>query len=272
MLMLSVCYDLQYIKFHTSTPLFRPQVAHTPVAPVGSPVGSSLSLIPEDGLPPILISTGVKGGTGGHITGACPHPHHSAASSLFCQLLCLCSSRCYMCFISRLMLRALIANSGVRVVHLKAAMLWIILGLLAVVNLDSEHHATLLPHLLWIKISLLSLHHVQQSPFPSSPLPRVPLSSLSPVCLSNFISTPPFFTRLSFCCSTLTHLQTMLWRRGRRRLFSCSSWRKEVQTRWSLCSMLTCSPWSSLSTVSYHNTIKNTDLGALKCLVSMQNC
>uniref|UniRef100_A0A7N6BKI3 FYVE-type domain-containing protein n=1 Tax=Anabas testudineus TaxID=64144 RepID=A0A7N6BKI3_ANATE len=50
-----------YIKFHTSTPLFRPQVAHTPVAPVGSPVGSSLSLIPEDGLPPILISTGVKG-------------------------------------------------------------------------------------------------------------------------------------------------------------------------------------------------------------------
>ncbi|KAG7272209.1 hypothetical protein CRUP_035736 [Coryphaenoides rupestris] len=30
-------------------------------APVGSPVGSSLSLIPEDGLPPILISTGVKG-------------------------------------------------------------------------------------------------------------------------------------------------------------------------------------------------------------------
>uniref|UniRef100_A0A669EVN2 Zinc finger FYVE-type containing 9 n=1 Tax=Oreochromis niloticus TaxID=8128 RepID=A0A669EVN2_ORENI len=35
--------------------------AHTPVAPVGSPVGSSLSLIPEDGLPPILISTGVKG-------------------------------------------------------------------------------------------------------------------------------------------------------------------------------------------------------------------
>uniref|UniRef100_A0A671VF06 Zinc finger FYVE-type containing 9 n=1 Tax=Sparus aurata TaxID=8175 RepID=A0A671VF06_SPAAU len=35
--------------------------SHTPVAPVGSPVGSSLSLIPEDGLPPILISTGVKG-------------------------------------------------------------------------------------------------------------------------------------------------------------------------------------------------------------------
>uniref|UniRef100_A0A8D0CPF9 Zinc finger FYVE-type containing 9 n=1 Tax=Sander lucioperca TaxID=283035 RepID=A0A8D0CPF9_SANLU len=37
------------------------EVVHTPVAPVGSPVGSSLSLIPEDGLPPILISTGVKG-------------------------------------------------------------------------------------------------------------------------------------------------------------------------------------------------------------------
>ncbi|KAE8290616.1 Zinc finger FYVE domain-containing protein 9 [Larimichthys crocea] len=41
--------------------LSTPQAAHTPVAPVGSPVGSSLSLIPEDGLPPILISTGVKG-------------------------------------------------------------------------------------------------------------------------------------------------------------------------------------------------------------------
>ncbi|XP_038575122.1 zinc finger FYVE domain-containing protein 9 isoform X1 [Micropterus salmoides] len=40
------------------------EAVHTPVAPVGS----SLSLIPEDGLPPILISTGVKGGTGGHIT------------------------------------------------------------------------------------------------------------------------------------------------------------------------------------------------------------
>ncbi|XP_029971288.1 zinc finger FYVE domain-containing protein 9 isoform X2 [Salarias fasciatus] len=37
------------------------EAAHAPVAPVGSPVGSSLSLIPEDGLPPILISTGVKG-------------------------------------------------------------------------------------------------------------------------------------------------------------------------------------------------------------------
>uniref|UniRef100_A0AAZ3PFX4 FYVE-type domain-containing protein n=1 Tax=Oncorhynchus tshawytscha TaxID=74940 RepID=A0AAZ3PFX4_ONCTS len=32
-----------------------------PQTPVGSPVGSSISLIPEDGLPPILISTGVKG-------------------------------------------------------------------------------------------------------------------------------------------------------------------------------------------------------------------
>ncbi|XP_062338166.1 zinc finger FYVE domain-containing protein 9 isoform X1 [Osmerus eperlanus] len=42
--------------------------AQAPAAPVGSSVGSSLSLIPEDGLPPILISTGVKGGTGGHIT------------------------------------------------------------------------------------------------------------------------------------------------------------------------------------------------------------
>ncbi|KAF7692292.1 hypothetical protein HF521_009902 [Silurus meridionalis] len=39
------------------------EAAHTP----GAPVGSSVCLIPEDGLPPILISTGVKGGTGGHI-------------------------------------------------------------------------------------------------------------------------------------------------------------------------------------------------------------
>lgn len=75
-----------------ASPLLHPQVTHAPVAPVGSPVGSSLSLIPEDGLPPILISTGVKGGTGGHITGACPHPHHSAASSLLRQLMCLCLS------------------------------------------------------------------------------------------------------------------------------------------------------------------------------------
>ncbi|XP_060940176.1 zinc finger FYVE domain-containing protein 9 isoform X2 [Limanda limanda] len=37
------------------------EAAHPPVALVGSPVGSSVSLIPEDGLPPILISTGVKG-------------------------------------------------------------------------------------------------------------------------------------------------------------------------------------------------------------------
>ncbi|KAG9278858.1 zinc finger FYVE domain-containing protein 9-like isoform X2 [Astyanax mexicanus] len=44
------------------------QACRAPGAPVGSPVGSSVSLIPEDGLPPILISTGVKGGTGGHIS------------------------------------------------------------------------------------------------------------------------------------------------------------------------------------------------------------
>lgn len=44
------------------------EAAHSPVATVGSPVGSSFSLIPEDGLPPILISTGVKGGMGGHVT------------------------------------------------------------------------------------------------------------------------------------------------------------------------------------------------------------
>ncbi|XP_013868425.1 zinc finger FYVE domain-containing protein 9 isoform X4 [Austrofundulus limnaeus] len=44
------------------------EAAHSPAAPVGSPVGSAVSLIPENGLPPILISTGVKGGTGGHMT------------------------------------------------------------------------------------------------------------------------------------------------------------------------------------------------------------
>ena len=77
-----MCYN---IIPYTPAPLLHLQASHTPVAPVGSPVGSSLSLIPEDGLPPILISTGVKGGTGGHITGACPHPHHSAASSLLRQ-------------------------------------------------------------------------------------------------------------------------------------------------------------------------------------------
>ncbi|XP_030257436.1 zinc finger FYVE domain-containing protein 9 isoform X2 [Sparus aurata] len=44
-----------------SSTLESSEASHTPVAPVGSPVGSSLSLIPEDGLPPILISTGVKG-------------------------------------------------------------------------------------------------------------------------------------------------------------------------------------------------------------------
>lgn len=34
------------------------------ITQVGSPVGSAMNLIPEDGLPPILISTGVKGGEG----------------------------------------------------------------------------------------------------------------------------------------------------------------------------------------------------------------
>ncbi|XP_054914218.1 zinc finger FYVE domain-containing protein 9 isoform X1 [Poeciliopsis prolifica] len=51
-----------------SATLEASEAAQNPAAPAGSPVGSSLSLIPEDGLPPILISTGVKGGTGGHIT------------------------------------------------------------------------------------------------------------------------------------------------------------------------------------------------------------
>lgn len=73
-------------------------------------MGSSLSLIPEDGLPPILISTGVKGGTGGHITGACTHPHHSAASSLLCQLLSLCLF--FTCSVSRLIFPPLIAKRG----------------------------------------------------------------------------------------------------------------------------------------------------------------
>ncbi|XP_036412057.1 zinc finger FYVE domain-containing protein 9 isoform X1 [Colossoma macropomum] len=51
-----------------STAASAHEAAHAPGAPTGSPVGSSVSLIPEDGLPPILISTGVKGGTGGHIS------------------------------------------------------------------------------------------------------------------------------------------------------------------------------------------------------------
>ncbi|XP_023671566.2 zinc finger FYVE domain-containing protein 9 isoform X1 [Paramormyrops kingsleyae] len=38
-----------------------PAPSHGLGAPVGSPVGSSVNLIPDDGLPPILISTGVKG-------------------------------------------------------------------------------------------------------------------------------------------------------------------------------------------------------------------
>uniref|UniRef100_A0A8C4ZKS1 Zinc finger, FYVE domain containing 9a n=1 Tax=Gadus morhua TaxID=8049 RepID=A0A8C4ZKS1_GADMO len=42
----------------TSAPRSRPGGG---ALAAGSPVGSSLSLIPEDGLPPILISTGVKG-------------------------------------------------------------------------------------------------------------------------------------------------------------------------------------------------------------------
>uniref|UniRef100_A0A8C2HGJ5 Zinc finger, FYVE domain containing 9a n=1 Tax=Cyprinus carpio TaxID=7962 RepID=A0A8C2HGJ5_CYPCA len=39
----------------------QPVAARATGAPMASPVGSSLSLIPEDGLPPILISTGIKG-------------------------------------------------------------------------------------------------------------------------------------------------------------------------------------------------------------------
>ncbi|KAK5889388.1 hypothetical protein CesoFtcFv8_015397 [Champsocephalus esox] len=57
------------------------EASHTPVAPVGSPVGSSFSLIPEDGLPPILISTGVKGGTGGHVTDYAVEERPSESSS-----------------------------------------------------------------------------------------------------------------------------------------------------------------------------------------------
>uniref|UniRef100_A0AAR2LN95 FYVE zinc finger domain-containing protein n=1 Tax=Pygocentrus nattereri TaxID=42514 RepID=A0AAR2LN95_PYGNA len=48
-------------KSTTLSSFLPPQAAHAPGAPTGSPVGSSVSLIPEDGLPPILISTGVKG-------------------------------------------------------------------------------------------------------------------------------------------------------------------------------------------------------------------
>lgn len=90
----------------------HPQAAHNPVAPVGSPVGSSVSLIPEDGLPPILISTGVKGGTGGHITGACLHPHPS--TPLLRQPMCFLRMTWvfFMCFfiMCSCFLRALIVR------------------------------------------------------------------------------------------------------------------------------------------------------------------
>uniref|UniRef100_A0A4W5LDU2 Uncharacterized protein n=1 Tax=Hucho hucho TaxID=62062 RepID=A0A4W5LDU2_9TELE len=63
-LAVSQCFNKSY-----ATDL-REASSPAPAATVGSPVGSSISLIPEDGLPPILISNGVKGGTGGHSTGA----------------------------------------------------------------------------------------------------------------------------------------------------------------------------------------------------------
>ncbi|XP_064848133.1 zinc finger FYVE domain-containing protein 9-like [Oncorhynchus masou masou] len=50
----------------------REALSPAPASTVGSPVGSSISLIPEDGLPPILISTGVKGGVRGHSTASPP--------------------------------------------------------------------------------------------------------------------------------------------------------------------------------------------------------
>lgn len=142
------------------TPLLRPQVAHTPVAPVGSPVGSSLSLIPEDGLPPILISTGVKGGTGGHITGACPHPHHSAASSLLCQLMCLCLSCAFLVFYITAHVTTTHCQQGryglyIWMLQCCESFWWS----LAVVNLDFEHHFPLLPHLRRHHLSLSTLSH-----------------------------------------------------------------------------------------------------------------
>ncbi|XP_052318856.1 zinc finger FYVE domain-containing protein 9-like isoform X2 [Oncorhynchus keta] len=50
----------------------REALSPAPASTVGSPVGRSISLIPEDGLPPILISTGVKGGVRGHSTASPP--------------------------------------------------------------------------------------------------------------------------------------------------------------------------------------------------------
>uniref|UniRef100_A0A6I8NY14 Zinc finger FYVE domain-containing protein n=1 Tax=Ornithorhynchus anatinus TaxID=9258 RepID=A0A6I8NY14_ORNAN len=61
---LAVAHDLA--KPGTDGPLPRPPAADIStfsgsITQVGSPVGSAMNLIPEDGLPPILISTGVKG-------------------------------------------------------------------------------------------------------------------------------------------------------------------------------------------------------------------
>lgn len=221
----SLCYTVS-LSLHL-------QAASTPAAPVGSPVGSSLSLIPEDGLPPILISTGVKGGTGGHITGACPHPHHSAAPSLPAARslslvlplplplpLCLVSASFTVFFISH---RSLIATTvGV----------W---GGVCVNNCSSLVLCYLDPPHLYCFFLIFAPHDVSCSQ------KQFALSFL-------FV----FHSTLTFHCPRLLPVEpkTMQWRRGHPRLFSCSSWRRAVRTPWCLCWTPTCSPWWSWSTVS----------------------
>ncbi|MBN3293607.1 ZFYV9 protein, partial [Polypterus senegalus] len=46
---------------HNASELLPTTTVQSSAAAVGSPVGNSMNLIPEDGLPPILISTGIKG-------------------------------------------------------------------------------------------------------------------------------------------------------------------------------------------------------------------
>uniref|UniRef100_A0A8C7JYK2 Zinc finger FYVE-type containing 9 n=1 Tax=Oncorhynchus kisutch TaxID=8019 RepID=A0A8C7JYK2_ONCKI len=59
-LAVSQCSNKSFTSDLRETSLFN-ALSPAPASTVGSPVGSSISLIPEDGLPPILISTGVKG-------------------------------------------------------------------------------------------------------------------------------------------------------------------------------------------------------------------
>ncbi|XP_036822756.1 zinc finger FYVE domain-containing protein 9 isoform X3 [Oncorhynchus mykiss] len=60
-LAVSQCSNKSFTSDLREVQLAPKALSPAPASTVGSPVGSSISLIPEDGLPPILISTGVKG-------------------------------------------------------------------------------------------------------------------------------------------------------------------------------------------------------------------